>query len=192
MEESASDLPSHLQADVPPSQLSVATLKDTLRPHSSLASSPGVWRAVNSTMHLSFPTTGSGHIIEKTFLLHIQVFQGHRLSINKLIGITGYLKLEEIHKDDRVQPPCSSRYYLKLNHLTKGIIQMLFERWQVWCRGHPGESVPVTDHPLSEEPFPNVQWCFMERLWECSFPQTSDIVIWSKNVSYSWIKALDT
>ncbi|KAK4806146.1 hypothetical protein QYF61_001069 [Mycteria americana] len=29
---------------------------------------------------------------------------------------------------------------------------------QAWCRDHfPGEPVPVTDHPLSEEPFPYVQ-----------------------------------
>ncbi|KAK4806763.1 hypothetical protein QYF61_005559 [Mycteria americana] len=29
---------------------------------------------------------------------------------------------------------------------------------QAWCRDHfPGEPVPVIDHPLSEEPFPNVQ-----------------------------------
>ncbi|KAK4807107.1 hypothetical protein QYF61_018448 [Mycteria americana] len=33
-----------------------------------------------------------------------------------------------------------------------------FRRAKAWCRDHfPGEPVPVTDHPLSEEPFPNVQ-----------------------------------
>ncbi|KAK4818862.1 hypothetical protein QYF61_020081 [Mycteria americana] len=48
--------------------------------------------------------------------------------------------------------------YLKLNHTTKSIVQMLLELWQAWCRDHfPGEPVPVTDHPPSEEPFPNVQ-----------------------------------
>ena len=35
---------------------------------------------------------------------------------------------------------------------------MLLELWQAWCRNQsPGEPIPVTDHPLSEEPFPNVQ-----------------------------------
>ena len=35
---------------------------------------------------------------------------------------------------------------------------MFVELWQAWCHDHiPGEPVPVTDHPLSEEPFPNVQ-----------------------------------
>lgn len=33
------------------------------------------------------------------------------------------------------------------------IIHMLLELWQAWF---PGEPVPATDQPLSEEPFPNV------------------------------------
>ena len=32
---------------------------------------------------------------------------------------------------------------------------MLLELWQAWCFDH--FPVPVTDHPLSEEPFPIVQ-----------------------------------
>ncbi|KAK4807096.1 hypothetical protein QYF61_018437 [Mycteria americana] len=48
--------------------------------------------------------------------------------------------------------------YLKLNHMTKSVIQTLLELRQAWCCDHfPGEPVPVTNHPLSEEPFPNVQ-----------------------------------
>lgn len=39
--------------------------------------------------------------------------------------------------------------------MTKSIAQTL---WQTWCHDHfPGEAVPVTDHPLTEEPLPNVQ-----------------------------------
>ena len=42
--------------------------------------------------------------------------------------------------------------------MTKSVVQTLLELWQAWCRDHlPGEPVPVTNHPLSEEPFPNVQ-----------------------------------
>ena len=42
--------------------------------------------------------------------------------------------------------------------MTKSIVQMLLELWQVWCHDHfTEEPVPVTNHPLSEEPFPNVQ-----------------------------------
>lgn len=32
------------------------------------------------------------------------------------------------------------------------------ELWQAWCCDHfHRQPVPVTDHPLSEEPFPNAQ-----------------------------------
>lgn len=35
---------------------------------------------------------------------------------------------------------------------------MFRELWQPWCRDHfPSEPVPMTSHPLSEEPFPCVQ-----------------------------------
>ena len=35
---------------------------------------------------------------------------------------------------------------------------MVLELWQAWCRdSFPGEPVPVTNHPLSEESFSNVQ-----------------------------------
>lgn len=40
----------------------------------------------------------------------------------------------------------------------QSIVQMLIEAQQVWCRDHsPRESVPVPDHPLGEEHFPNIQ-----------------------------------
>lgn len=40
--------------------------------------------------------------------------------------------------------------HLKINHMTKGIIQKLFDLWQVWCPDHLLEKpVPVTF--LSEE-----------------------------------------
>ena len=42
--------------------------------------------------------------------------------------------------------------------MTKSIVQTLLELRQAWCHDHfPGEPFPVTDHPLSKEPFPNVQ-----------------------------------
>ena len=42
--------------------------------------------------------------------------------------------------------------------MTKSIVQMLLELGQAWCHVHfPGDPVPVTGHPLSEEHFPNVQ-----------------------------------
>jgi len=35
---------------------------------------------------------------------------------------------------------------------------MLLKLWQAWCHDHfPGEAVPVTGHPLSEDPFANIQ-----------------------------------
>jgi len=41
--------------------------------------------------------------------------------------------------------------------MTKSITQTLLERWQAWCHYHfPEELVPVTDHPVSEERFPNM------------------------------------
>lgn len=54
--------------------------------------------------------------------------------------------------------PCSSQDYPKQNHMMKGIVQTLLKIWQTWCPDRfPGEHVPGTDHPVSEEPFPNVQ-----------------------------------
>lgn len=51
----------------------------------------------------------------------------------------------------------SSHNYLRLNHITYGIIQMLLEFWQDSFWAHfPGEPVPVTDHPLCKESFPNI------------------------------------
>ena len=42
--------------------------------------------------------------------------------------------------------------------MTKKVVQTLLELQQVWCHDRfPEESVPVTNHPLSEEPVPNVQ-----------------------------------
>ena len=42
--------------------------------------------------------------------------------------------------------------------MTKFVVQMLFELTQAWFHDHfPGDAVPVTDHTLSEEFFPNVQ-----------------------------------
>lgn len=46
----------------------------------------------------------------------------------------------------------------KISQIIKSTIQMLLEPWQVWCCDpFPGKPVPVTDHPLSEEPSPYVQ-----------------------------------
>ena len=46
--------------------------------------------------------------------------------------------------------------------MPESIVQMLesklLELWQTRCCGHcPGEPVPVLNHPLGEEPFPNIQ-----------------------------------
>lgn len=70
-------------------------------------------------------------------------------------SIIEYPKLEDSHK----RPTSfSSQKYLKLNCLTKSIMQTLLEPCQAWCCHHfPGWPVPVTDHPVSEEHFLNVQ-----------------------------------
>jgi len=45
--------------------------------------------------------------------------------------------------------PCSSQDYLKLNHMTKSVVQTLLELSQAWCPDHfPWEPLLVTDHPL--------------------------------------------
>jgi len=42
--------------------------------------------------------------------------------------------------------------------MTKSVIQTPLELRQAWCLDNfPGERVPMTDHHLNEEPFPNVQ-----------------------------------
>ena len=42
--------------------------------------------------------------------------------------------------------------------MTKNIVQMLLKLQQAWCHDYiPGELVPVCDHPLGEEPFPDTQ-----------------------------------
>lgn len=52
--------------------------------------------------------------------------------------IIEYLRLEGIHKDPG--------------------IQNLIELCEAWCSNFfPGKPAPGADHPLSEEPFPNVQ-----------------------------------
>lgn len=69
--------------------------------------------------------------------------------------IIDYLKLEEIHTS--LFLTILSEYSLKINHMTKSIVQTLFELWQVWYRNHfHEEAVPVSNLLLSEEPFLSV------------------------------------
>lgn len=42
-------------------------------------------------------------------------------------------------------------------HVPKTIVQMFPELWQAQEWPFPGKSVPVLDHSVGEEPFPNVQ-----------------------------------
>lgn len=57
-----------------------------------------------------------------------------------------------------ISTPCSLQDYWKLNHMAKSFIQPLHEFCQAWDHDHfLGDPVPMTDHTLSEEPFPNVQ-----------------------------------
>lgn len=43
-------------------------------------------------------------------------------------------------------------------HVPESIVQMLLELCQAWCCDHcSGQPVPVSDHPLDEEPFPDMQ-----------------------------------
>ena len=42
--------------------------------------------------------------------------------------------------------------------MTKCTVQTLLKLWQAWCSDYiPGEPVPVREHPLGEEPLPDVQ-----------------------------------
>ena len=42
--------------------------------------------------------------------------------------------------------------------MSESTVQTILELWQAWCHDHcPGEPVPVPNHPLGEEPFPNTQ-----------------------------------
>lgn len=41
--------------------------------------------------------------------------------------------------------------------MAKSIVQKVTELCQAWCSDFfPGKPAPVAEHPLSEEPFPNV------------------------------------
>lgn len=62
----------------------------------------------------------------------------------KEIRIIVYLILKE---HVRMEPiSCSTQDFLKINHMTKSIVQILLELRQSWCCGHlPGETVPVTN-----------------------------------------------
>jgi len=44
------------------------------------------------------------------------------------------------------------------DHMCESTVQMLLELMQGQCSDHfPEETVPVSDHPLGEEPFPDIQ-----------------------------------
>ena len=46
----------------------------------------------------------------------------------------------------------------KIRSICQGIVQTLLELWQAWRYDHfPWEAVPAPKHPLSEEPFPEIQ-----------------------------------
>lgn len=52
--------------------------------------------------------------------------------------------------------PCTGQPQ-ELHHEPESIVQMLLEIQQAWCCDcFPGETVPVPNHHLGEEPFPNI------------------------------------
>lgn len=53
--------------------------------------------------------------------------------------------------------PWALEVYLKLNHMTQSIVEMIFELWQSWFCDHIcKEPAPGNDHSLSEESIPDV------------------------------------
>lgn len=67
--------------------------------------------------------------------------------------ITEYLRSEGTYQEH-----CFLQIYIKLNHQTKSLIQMLLEHHQAWWwHQFPGESLTGINHILSEELFPNIQ-----------------------------------
>ena len=78
--------------------------------------------------------------------------------LNKCLYTLEYLKFKGTHKVHQVPTPCSSQDYLKLNHMTKSIIQVLLELLTglvLWPL--PWGACSSDQPPSSEEPFPNVQ-----------------------------------
>jgi len=72
--------------------------------------------------------------------------------------ITENPKWEGIHKDHWVQLLPPHRTTQKSGRMSKCAVQMLHELCQAQCHNHfSKEAVPVPNHPLSEEPFPNIQ-----------------------------------
>lgn len=71
-------------------------------------------------------------------------------------------------------------------NMTKSYIQMLFELWQTSFHDlFPGETVPVSSHPLSEEPFPDIQS-------ELALMQVQYIIfnIQHQNCHFGYVKSL--
>lgn len=76
--------------------------------------------------------------------------------------IIEYFKLEEIHEDHSVHLLLLTilyKYNLKINHITKSIVQTLFELWQTWyCHCFPEEVVSVFDLLFLPSHL-NFSWC---------------------------------
>lgn len=58
-------------------------------------------------------------------------------------------KYKPLSWSHRISQVGKAQSYLKLNHVTKNVIQMFLELRQAGCHDHfPGEAIPVTDDPL--------------------------------------------
>lgn len=123
-------------------------------------------------------------ILKTTVTLHFSASWNHRIS-----------EVERDPQQSSTLPPWPSQGYLKLNHVTKCIIQMLLELWQVWWHDHfLGESIPVINHSLGEGFFPNVQHELVLALLHSisSYPKNKLVSMVSSSFMYlqlkEWVK----
>lgn len=76
-----------------------------------------------------------------------------------------YFHLELTYNDYPVQQLDQFRDDQKLHHVVKGILQMLLKHWQPEGFDHLSRNpVPVFDHILGEEMFPNEAFAWTWRL----------------------------
>lgn len=81
-----------------------------------------------------------------------------------------YFQLELTYSDHPVQLLDQFRADQKLQHVIKGIFQMLLKRWQAEGFDHLSrKAVPMFDHILGEEMFPNEAFAWTWRLAKALF-----------------------
>lgn len=76
--------------------------------------------------------------------------------------ITEHPEMEGTHKNHQSNSWPSTRQAQESHPVPENGVQRLLELCQPWCCDQcPGELVPVPNHPLDEEPFPNI--CFFKQ-----------------------------